>query len=275
MALLLLLVLLPFFSWAKVDFDKCLKQSLDRANYDAIFGAASGRGLFSQKDLEEINKDPIIRAFADQQRKLSSSIGEIPLDYVPASVTKNRDIQGHESEIVKISLTPFQPLKWRDPEKKKKYVEKVCDQTFGKLGEFCVKSYFAKEGFLNDFISKHSYKIQEMAKSILQNPRRNWTEVAGSYNFEFQSSRDYPFANEAYITQGEVRRLVLARDSNGKFSEAIGVDTGGKVEYYAVPNTGSAEAPALLNPYFFVFGGVPALEWNRSFGFGELKPFEG
>lgn len=261
------------FATGTYDPKKCLKNALNDAHYDQIFGKAGyHHGLYDQTGVEALNENPLIQMSADLQLKLSEQIAGIPPDYKVAKVLKGRGKDGKESETVEIGIYPFHPDHFRDSKKRSQIIRAVCDQvTKGVASEICEKSMNAKMEYFNDLYQKHDRKIKSMSEEVLRDPRTKWEDLARGYDFTYEPDKNLPLASVVYIDPEEL--AAVAADSSGKpigFALPIG-NSNGKIEFYFVPNIGTQERPLFLNPYFFVFGGTSANEWNRKFGLGELK----
>jgi hypothetical protein len=285
---LVALLTIPLFAWAKFDYKKCLHRSLDEANFDQIWGKSGiYKGLYDQKGIEQLNESGIIRATADLQLKLSDAIAGIPIGFLPAKVTKKRGADGQEQELVQIGIYPFRPEQFRDPKMRAKIIDDNCKRIADGAGyKFCGSAMEAKMGYFMGLYDKHDRKIHSMVDQALQARNPKWEDLGRGYDFTYEPDKVMPLASTLYVSTEEIVEVILAKEQNRQprtyvrmvadgsgnpvgFALPIG-SKNGNVDLYFIPNIGTKEQPLLLNPYFFVFGGKSASEWNSNYGVSNL-----
>lgn len=203
------------------------------------------------------------------------------LDDFPApSISKTKGPDGVETTTLVMGLTKFDPMKWLEPDRKRAAVKQKCTQYFQDLSDFCVDAYFKKEDNINGWLASQKDRINEMVRRMTDNPKIKPEEVLGGTKFSVDSVTmgNMMVANKAFLPPIEIdpesfatglRQMVVGK-SGAPVGMVMDITVDGKIEHYFAPLAASG---TMINPYYFVFGGISSAAWNGHWEqkYGELK----
>lgn len=253
-------------------FQKCV---LERAN------KVGGSSWVEQ--VRGLLQDPSAVQYLDLQRQLASDLNATLDGFVPPKVEKTKE-GGQE---LTISLVNFNPMMWLDPKKKREKVREICGRYYRDLVDFCTDAFFKKEQNIDAFLLNHRQKLFAMADQIQQQPKEDPVKFVQGYEFRTDTITrgNLLYGQDAFLSFERFNFLGPVRDDNETpIGMYMTVETNGVVEKFFAPFAKPLPAlpddrlipilnPILVNPYFFVFGGVRASEWNGHWKkrYGALK----